>query len=508
MTGRRVRRESRWWARPGAGLLGVLTVLGAGFAAATATAPEPRTISPAAPRPASTVPVARASLACPDPVVDTATTTSVSVAAPGPRPLSRRARGTTGAYDLSELAPDGAVAAQGGAPGSSRVTVAPGSGPLVARGLGSAAPGLAAGQLTRSTDATMRGLAGVSCTAPVTDAWFVGSGAVVGQRGRVYLTNPEAAPAVVDITLYGPDGPLDAPDARGVTVAPGAQEVRLLDALAPGAERFAVQVHARQGRISAAVRDLQVAGLTPLGADWVPVAAAPSRQAVVAGVPAGPGRRLLQVVAPGDSDAIVRLRIISAAGAVSPPGLDVIEVRAGSVTEVDLAPFTGEQPVSVALRADRPVTAGVLARVGGRAGLLGDIAYAAAATPLTPRTPGVVTEVSQGEQVSTRLLLTAPGGAAVVRLAPLPPATGTAMTVDVDAASLLEVDVATISPQAAYALVVSPAPGSGPVLAVSQVTEAEARGPMLTSSPVQPGRYVVAVPRVVADLSAGLRLGR
>jgi hypothetical protein len=82
------------------------------------------------------------------------------------------------------------------------------------------------------------------------------------------------------------------------------------------------------------------------------------------------------------------------------------------------------------------------------------------------------------------------------------------MTVDVDATSLLEVDVATISPQAAYALVVSPAPGSGPVLAVSQVTEAEARGPMLTSSPVQPGRYVVAVPRVVADLSAGLRLGR
>ena len=88
--------------------------------------------------------------------------------------------------------------------------------------------------LTRSTVDAMRGLAGTACAVPGTDFWFVGSGAVVGQRGRVYLTNPEAAPAVADITLYGPDGPIDAPAGRGVPVAAGTQEVRLLDALAPG----------------------------------------------------------------------------------------------------------------------------------------------------------------------------------------------------------------------------------------------------------------------------------
>ena len=66
--------------------------------------------------------------------------------------------------------------------------------------------------------------------------------------------------------------------------------MRLLDALAPGVTRFAVHVHARSGRIAAAVRDQQVDGLTPRGADWLPPAAAPARQQVLPGVAAGAGR--------------------------------------------------------------------------------------------------------------------------------------------------------------------------------------------------------------------------
>ena len=171
--------------------------------------------------------------------------------------------------------------------------------------------------LTRSTVDAMRGLAGTVCAVPGTDFWFVGSGAVVGQRGRVYLTNPEAAPAVVDVTLYGPDGPVDAPAGRGVPVAAGTQEVRLLDALAPGVTRFAVHVHARSGRIAAAVRDQQVDGLTPRGADWLPPAAAagPAARCCPASRPAR-GSGSLQVVAPGDSDAIVKIRLVTGLGLV------------------------------------------------------------------------------------------------------------------------------------------------------------------------------------------------
>jgi hypothetical protein len=77
----------------------------------------------------------------------------------------------------------------------------------------------------------------------------------------------------------------------------------------------------------------------------------------------------------------------------------------------------------------------------------------------------------------------------------------------VPAGSQVVVDLATVSSAADFALTVTPLPGSGPVLAARTVAEADAVGPMLTTEPVEPGRYTVVVPLVVADLSAGLRPG-
>lgn len=508
--------------RPGAGLVAVLLLLAAVLAVADRTGGSGGASdrAAAAPAPLREVTVARVAATCPAPVTDRASVTRVSVAAPGvPAAVPRDDPGQgglgPGRVTLSATGARATVLAGLEEPGSAAVEPeplpapeqgsAPAPWPLVARGSGPLAPGLAASQLTRSTDATMRGLAGTTCTASGTDFWFVGSGAAVGQRGRVYLTNPEPAPAVVDVLLYGPDGPIAAPDARGVTVAGGEQEVRLLDALAPGTTRFAIHVRARQGRVAAAVRDLQIDGLTPLGADWVPAAAAPARRVVVPGVPGGTGERRLQVLAPGEADAVVRVRLVSVSGVSAPAGLDVIEVRAGSVADVDMAPFTGGEPVSVQLESDVPVTAGVLARVTGAAGQLGELAYAAAALPLRPETPGVVPEVRQGVGVTSRLLLTAPGEAATVELSALAPATGIPVAVRVPAGTQVSVDLGTLSSAGSFAVTVVPLAGSGPVLAVRQVDEAEARGPFVTSSPVEPGRYVVPVPRVVADLSTGLR---
>ena len=378
-------------------------------------------------------------------------------------------------------------------------------GPLVARANGASAPGLAAGMLTRSTVDAMRGLAGTACTVPGTDFWFVGSGAVVGQRGRVYLTNPEAAPAVVDITLFGPDGPVDAPAGRGVPVAAGSQEVRLLDALAPGITRFAVHVHVRSGRVAAAVRDQQLDGLTPRGADWLPSAAPPALNQLIPGVVAGAGERRLQVVAPGESDAIVKLRLVTESGSFAPAGLDVLEVRAGSVADVDLAEFTDAAAVAVSLESDVPVTAGVLTRATGTAEQLTDVAYTAAGRPLLPATPGARPGGPAGRGPHQLVAAHRPRHGRQVRLAPLPPATGTPTEVRVPGGSQVVVDLATVSTAPTFAFTVTPTAGSGPVFAVRAVSEAEEKGPLLTTELVDPGRYLVAVPRVVADLSTGLR---
>jgi hypothetical protein len=490
--------------RPGAALLGAVVVLVALGVTADLTGPQPSHDPTTVTVPEQpVVPVARADAVCPDPVADERSETRVSVAAPGAGTAA--AADGSGRARLTKLA-GGALPVDLEAPESGSVVAAAGDGPLVARATGASAPGMAAGMLTRSTVDAMRGLAGTDCAVPGTDFWFVGSGALVGQRGRVYLTNPEAAPAVVDITLFGPDGPVEAPAGRGVPVAAGHQEVRLLDALAPGITRFAVHVHVRSGRVAAAVRDQQLDGLTPRGADWLPAAAAPALSQLLPGVVAGAGERRLQVVAPGPSDAIVKLRLVTESGSFAPAGLDVLEVRAGSVAEVDLARYTDAAAFAVSLESDVPVTAGVLTRATGTAEQLTDVAYTAAARPLLPATPGVVPEARQGANLTSSLLLVAPGKDDVtVRLVPLPPATGTPSEVRVPGGSQVVIDLATVSTAPTFAFTVTPTPGSGPVFAARAVSEAEGRGPLLTTELVQPGRYLVSVPRVVADLSTGLR---
>jgi hypothetical protein len=487
-------------------VVGVAADLTAGQGAAAGPVVQPGLPTPPAGSTARTVAVARADGVCPDPTVDTHTETRLSLAAPGAPatagggkdaagPGHARLTGVHGADTPLDLV----------APSSGSVLATPDTGPVVARGTGASAPGMAAGQLTRSGVPAMRGLLGTPCAAPGTDFWFVGSGAVVGQRGRVYLTNPEPAPAVVDVTLYGPDGVIDAPAGRGIAVAAGAQEVTLLDALAPGITVFAVNVHVRRGRISAAVRDQQVAGLTPKGADWLPPAAAPARHQLVPGVLSGTGQRRLQVVAPGESDAIVKVRLVAESGTFAPAGLDVIEVPAGTVKDVDLAPFGTGDAFAVDLDSDVPVTAGVLDRVSAAGSEVEDVAYAAAGFPLRPATPGVVPEARIGTGVTSTLLLAAPAGAAHVRLSVLPPATGTPRELTVPAGSQLPVDLATLGATGSVAVLVRPLAGSGPLYAVREVSQSDPAGPLVTSEPVLPGRYTVRVPRVLADLSTGLR---
>lgn len=509
--------------RPQLSLAVAVTVLLVAFGVATQIEPA----SPAAPArtEARFVPVARAVAACPDPVVNDRSATSVSVAAPGA--IDSRTSGRSGAASgRATVVPLGrsspvtarltsvgstAVGVTAPAAGASASAAADDARPLLARASGALAPGLDVAMTTRSTAGDLRGLLSDSCATPGTEFWFVGSGAVVGQRGRLYLSNSEPVPAQVDVTLYGPNGVIDAPSGRGVTIAAGQQQVLKLDALAPDVERFGIHVEVRQGRIAAAVRDQQVAGLTPRGADWVPAAASPSRRQVLPGVLPGEGERRLQVVVPGDTDAIVRVRLVGSDGSFVPSGLDVVEARAGRVTDIDLAPYTGGRAVAVALTSDQPVTAGLLMRVGGGAAEVSEIAYTAAAPALRPRAPGVVPDLRAGTGDAadpgpkSTIVLAAPDGPATVRIAALPPATGEPMRVTVPEGSQVTVAASQLSSAEQFAVSLVPQPGSGPVMVASQTTEDVTDGSFVTASVVRPVRYAVRVPRVAPDLSTGLR---
>ena len=489
--------------RPATSLLAVSVLLVLGAGVSTALGPPESIVAHQPDRPP--VPVARTGAVCPEPIAAPGAQTRVGLAAPGLAATDA----PPGGAQLEPLArPDDPVVTLTAASDPAVVVLDAGARgqALVGQATGGLAPGFAAAMTTRTTSGDLRGLAGTTCVAAGTDFWFVGSGAEVGQRGRLYLTNPESAPALVDVTLHGPAGEIDAPSGRGVSVAARGQEVLVLDALAPAIPRFGVHVQVRQGRVAAALRDTQIRGLDPLGVDWVPAAAPPARRVVLPGVPPGAGERQLQVLAPGDTDAIVRVRLLATDGSFVPAGLDVIEVPAGSVAEVDLAPYAREEAVAVELTADAPVTAGLLARVGaGRE--QPELAYTAAVLPLRHQGPGAQALAGVDGGPSGQLLLTAPGGDASVLVSPLPPASGTPITVIVTSGSQVTVDLSTISADRTFAVSVVPVAGSGPVFAGRALSEADARGPMLTMSTLPPGRYRVRVPTVSADLSTGLRGG-
>ena len=511
------------WRTPGGALFLVVVALLVGLGLAAQIEPAqsgtPTALSPKQ----RFVPVARASAVCPDAVADATTATTVTMAAPGAiddqTPDARKAR--TGSAEMRPLGAGGAIAARLQAVSSTGYAVATSSRstqdasdvgsdgqPLVATAAGALAPGFTASMTSRSSSDDIRGLASTACAVPGNDFWFVGSGAVVGRRGRLYLTNSEPVPAVVDVALYGPAGPIDAPGGRGVTLAAGTQTVLKLDALAPDVERFGVHVQVRQGRVAAALRDQQVQGLTPLGADWVPATHAPARRLVLPGVPSGAGERRLQIVVPGDADAIVRVRLIGIDGSFVPSGLDVAEARAGRVSDVDLAPFTWGQPVAVELTSDQPITAGVLIRVGGVGKAKAEMAYTAAAAPVTASAPGVVTDLrgsKAGTTVSSNVVLAAPGADATVQIDVLPPAVGKSTSVTVPAGGQITVDAATLSEDASFAVTLVPTKGSGPVMAARQLGVTDVSGPLLTVMLVSPSRYAVRVPQVEADLPTGLR---
>ena len=90
------------------------------------------------------------------------------------------------------------------------------------------------------------------------------------------LTNGRRAPAAVDLDLWGPDGKIDAVDAKGIVIKPFTTRRVELDDLAAGEPELALRVLRRRGAVSAVVNDLSTAvfgGTEPVSATATPGAA-------------------------------------------------------------------------------------------------------------------------------------------------------------------------------------------------------------------------------------------
>jgi Family of unknown function (DUF5719) len=329
----------------------------------------------------------------------------------------------------------------------------------------------ATGAMARAVEAELAqgsGVGSVRCGEPGSDTWFLGPGQRSGaSQVQLDLMNIDSLAASVDVSVITDAGQAQAGNDTGITVPPHQTVTESLSGMASGSSVIAVEVHTSIGRVAADVSVSPAQGGT---ASWLPAAAGPSTQLVVPGVPPSGSAAGLVLAVPGTTSAEVNVVAITPQGRYRPFGSQPVELPGESASYTALTPLGGAAALEIT--SSVPVAAGVVVP-GSGAG-----AITAAAAPVSEQ--AVVAGNASGSGLSASVLLSAPAGPARVRLTEIAPASrgGTSVTgsqvVPVTAGRTLAVPVTAPSGAArgsAFALVITPLPGSGPVYAARVETQ-------------------------------------
>ncbi|MDQ2783287.1 MAG: DUF5719 family protein [Actinomycetota bacterium] len=375
------------------------------------------------------VPVASSALSCPGPETEglagvpaVAGTTTVYAASPPAAAMTGLAAvPEAGSVALTAVAPGDAAAT--GTPlaatsVAATVVQAQLTGSTVGRvsATGALAPGVAGLQTTLTTEGDDRALSATACRTPGSDLWLVGGGGGSTRRERVVLTNPGANAVSVDVSVLGQAGALASASGDNVAVPAHGRTSLLVDALVGPEKTPVVHVVATGGAVTATLSDSWVDGAVGRGADDVAPTAEPSNDQVVPGVFVS-GPATLRVAVPGNEEAVVQARALTAAGPVGLPGDGVIRIPGSSVREIDLSSLPAGS-YAVQVRADKPVVAGVVLERRGTAAQQSDLAWSSstapvpvlAGTPLPAGASGSLQLVSTGDTASASVYTVSASG--------------------------------------------------------------------------------------------------
>jgi hypothetical protein len=205
-------------------------------------------------------------------------------------------------------------------------------------------------------------------------------------------------------------------------------------------------------------------------------------------VPGSAGTRQLYVAVPGAGNAQVKLTAVTAKGSYQPTGGNGIDLPGGSAVEVAL-PSLGGIAGAVRVTSNVPVTA-TMSVPGGDSGAPG--AFTAASAPVQEQ--GVI---AGNTGVRASLVLSAPQGAAQVRVATqagAPAPAGNVVRIAAGHSVVMNVSTpAGSGRRAAFAVLLTPLPGSGPVYAGRVLTVG---GAVLAILPVASSLTWVPLPAV------------
>jgi hypothetical protein len=480
-----------------------------------ATAQRPATLGPASSAAAiRQVPVTSAARACPPvpgggaaPVALLAGGSGAGGSSPsGSNTVSHGSTGQRGQVELTALPPVGlpvraagpvraqspgalalltlpaakATGKQAGQQATGQQATGPVQGWSVAGG-GAMAQGLEA-ELTQDS-----GLASVRCAEPGSDLWFLGPGQQNGgSQVQLDLMNVDSTAASVDVSVINDGG----------QVAAGNDNVtESLSSVARGSGVVAIEVHTSIGRVAADV-SAESHGVT----SWLPGTAAPSTRLVIPGVPPSGSTAGLFLADPGPSTAKVTVTAITPQGHISPFGSQSVDLPGQSASFVALSPLGGTT-AALQITSDVPVTGAVVVPGSSGPGVL-----TAATAPISEQ--AIVAGNTSGAGMAASVLLSAPGAAARVRLTEIAPASraganGTSSSVtasqvvSVKAGHTLAAPVKAPSGakhDSAFALVITPLPGSGPLYAAR--VETQDRSNVVSIIPAASALSTISLPPV------------
>jgi len=223
---------------------------------------------------------------------------------------------------------------------------------------------------------------GTICTDPSTSQWFVGGSADITSRGKLILVNSGLSESVADVFIWSDKSPATT---KPVSIKANSFQTLGLDTLAPGDSSLVIRVVSRSGRLNAFVVDERGKGLRTLGGDLVSPSVSPSKELYIPGIPLQPKvnnapPQELRLLAPGDSDAIVSVEVISGDGRFIPVGFSDITLKKGQVTNFALSPSVSSSVYGLRINSDEPIVAGVLSNVGR------DFVWSSSVPALTPFT--------------------------------------------------------------------------------------------------------------------------
>jgi hypothetical protein len=468
-----------------------------------ATAQHPATLGPATLGPASSpaatrqVPVTSAARACPPapgggaaPVALLAGGSSAagsSTAGSSTAGFSTAGHGPTNQVELTALPPvglpvraDGPVRAQ--SPGALALLTLP-----AAKATGKQATGQQAtqpvqgwsvaggGAMAQGLEAELTqdsGLASVRCAEPGSDLWFLGPGQQNGgSQVQLDLMNVDSTAASVDVSIINDGGQVEAGNDNGITVPPHQTVTESLSSVARGSGVLAIEVHTSIGRVAADV-SAESHGVT----SWLPGTAAPSTRLVIPGVPPSGSTAGLFLADPGPSTAKVTVTAITPQGHISPFGSQSVDLPGQSASYVALSPLGGTT-AALQITSNVPVAGAVVVPGSSGPGVL-----TAATAPISEQ--AIVAGNTSGAGMAASVLLSAPGAAARVRLTEIAPASraGANGTSSVTASQVVSVKAGhTLAApvkapngakrDSAFALVITPLPGSGPLYAARVETQ-------------------------------------